>query len=575
MKQTHGAWAVAHAYLLDHMTQEYLPENIASLLAGWIRSRSLSQCCTASSLFDVALHNVGLFTFLRQFEAFFKKCSDFRSTTAEREAFNGFLASQRKCRITNRRIAYYSARPWRLDDDLASQLRYMRSFIKGVLGDFGPFMESIPERVRVSTGATSTRKRSDSYAHKKFVLRAECTRRCAPYVKALGLKWGVRVNRFRLTKSNRIAFVPKNYKTDRTIACEPTHNVPFQLAFDGYCKSRLRKFGVNLSDQSLNQLASFKGSLDGSLATLDLKAASDSLSLELVRTLFPPQWAEYLQDLRCCQWEAKVSNEEYTGTYSNFSSMGNGTTFPIETLVFLAAARAAGDKTPVIYGDDIICKTEIVEPLVKLLSFLGFAINETKSFWDPNFLFRESCGTDWLNGRNVTPFYIRELHALDVWNRLCVKKEQRARARSNLSHVVNGLIRIAQPHGHLWKLCKVLCTANQLRLVPENDDTCSGVFVSIDTLRTIRKVVYTQTGPRFRAYITSDRQGTCRTSQAYFLWHFRYNASAGPINVKRITSRYSLYEPCYLEGTKEINYVDLKDVSDHVLLWSDYVLRSD
>lgn len=540
MKQTHGAWAVAHAYLLDHMTQEYLPNDIATTLRGWLRSRSLSKCCGASSLFDVALHNVNLFTFLRQFEAFFKKCSDFRNDNAEEVAFKGFLSSQIKCRITNRRLAHYAAYPYRLDDETGSKLRYMRSFIKGVLGDFEPFMESIPDRVRVSTGATSTRKRSDSYAHKKFVLRAECTRRCAPYVRALGLKWGVRVNRFRLTKANRIAFVPKNYKTDRTIACEPTHNVPFQLAFDGYCKSRLRKFGVDLSDQSLNQLASFKGSLDGSLATLDLKAASDSVSIELVRTLFPPQWAEYLFDLRCCQWEAVVGREKYKGIYSNFSSMGNGTTFPIETLIFLAATRAAGDKTPVIYGDDIICKTEIVEPLVKLLSFLGFAINETKSFWDPNFLFRESCGTDWLNGRNVTPFYIRGLPDLDVWNRLCVDKRQRASARSKMSHMINGLIRIAMPHGHLWKLCKTFVVANSLKLVPENADTCSGVFVSIDTLRAIRKVVFTQTGARFSSYTTVDPKATCRNQQACFLWYFRYCNSVGTIDTERVTSSYSL-----------------------------------
>lgn len=574
MKASHGAWQISHAYLLDNMTQDFLPTATYNTLLGWIRSRSLDKCCTASSLFDVALHNVNLYPFLRQFEAFFKKCKNFRNANAETVAFAGFLASQRKCRITNKRLAHYNKYPYRLDDDLAMQVAYMRSFIKGVLGRFEPFMEKIPELVRVSTGATSTRKRSESYAHKKFVLRAECTRRCAPYVRALGSKWGVRVNRFRLTKSNRIAFVPKNYKTDRTIACEPTHNVPFQLAFDSYCKGRLRKYGVNLSDQSLNQLAAFKGSLDGSLATLDLKSASDSLSLELVNTLFPPQWSQFLSDLRCCMWEAKVGCEELEGIYSNFSSMGNGTTFPIETLVFLAAARAAGDESPVIYGDDIICKTEIVGSLVKLLSFLGFAINDSKSFWDPSFLFRESCGTDWLKGRNVTPFYIRDLHDLDVWNRLCVDRKQRAKARSQLSHVVNGLVRIAEPHGYLWKLCLTLKRANDLLFVPESADTNSGVFVSIETLRAIQKVVCTQSCYKFRSYVTYDPKGQSVSQQALFLWYFRYGQDLGEVNTERVVSRYSLYTPCYKEGTTKLLYQELTDVSDHVLLWSEYVLRA-
>jgi hypothetical protein len=62
--------------------------------------------------------------------------------------------------------------------------------------------------------------------------------------------------------------------------------------------------------------------------------------------------------------------------------MGNGYTFTIETLVFAAICKSIGSRQFSVYGDDIIIETELYEPLVEMLSYLGFEVNKEKSHHD-------------------------------------------------------------------------------------------------------------------------------------------------------------------------------------------------
>jgi len=100
--------------------------------------------------------------------------------------------------------------------------------------------------------------------------------------------------------------------------------------------------------------------------------------------------------------------------YELFSSMGNGFTFELESLVFfcLASSVCAVLEIPedvTVYGDDIILPTEAVSLLSEVLSFCGFEFNSAKSFWSTSGpLFRESCGRHYLDGIDVTPFYVDE-----------------------------------------------------------------------------------------------------------------------------------------------------------------------
>lgn len=92
-----------------------------------------------------------------------------------------------------------------------------------------------------------------------------------------------------------------------------------------------------------------------------------------------------------------------------FSSMGNGYTFELETLIFAALAHACGGKVgqdTFVYGDDILVPTEISADVLALLRYSGFTPNQKKTFTTGHF--RESCGGDFLMGHDVRPLFLKE-----------------------------------------------------------------------------------------------------------------------------------------------------------------------
>jgi hypothetical protein len=159
--------------------------------------------------------------------------------------------------------------------------------------------------------------------------------------------------------------------------------------------------------------------LTGALATVDLSAASDSISTSLCRLLLPEQWFELLMTVRS---EVGYTNKGKIYSFEKISSMGNGYTFELESMLFWAIAQACEDSIEdsdqghrcSIYGDDIICRSITVPVLKQVLATCGFSLNDDKSFWDGPF--RESCGKHYFNGYDVTPFFVREpvTHTIDL-----------------------------------------------------------------------------------------------------------------------------------------------------------------
>jgi len=213
--------------------------------------------------------------------------------------------------------------------------------------------------------------------------------------------------RVRLVTSNNICFVPKTFKTNRSIASEPLLNGYLQKGVDLYLRERLAHVGIDLRDQEQNQLMARKGSLGGfnPYATLDLSSASDSLSIGICKTLLPPDWFEFLNSIRSHQYK-------YRGqvlTYHKFVSMGNGFCFPLQTLVFAAVCYASSviNQQPVdfrVYGDDIIVRQSLALQVIEVLKYLGFVTNSDKTHVVGPF--RESCGADWHCGQDVRPVYV-------------------------------------------------------------------------------------------------------------------------------------------------------------------------
>jgi len=212
----------------------------------------------------------------------------------------------------------------------------------------------------------------------------------------------------KVVSGNRIVTVPKNYKTDRTIAIEPDMNMYIQKGIGGLMRKRLRIAGCDLDDQTRNQRLACIGSFSGRLATIDLSMASDTVSRVLVQRFIRPDWLEALEQCRS-PFGVLPSGEKIF--YQKFSSMGNGYTFELESLIFYSLALAwchiHGEEMSrvSVYGDDIILPTAVAESFCGLLDFLGFKPNEKKSYWTGPF--RESCGKHYYHGHEITPFYVR------------------------------------------------------------------------------------------------------------------------------------------------------------------------
>lgn len=214
----------------------------------------------------------------------------------------------------------------------------------------------------------------------------------------------------RTVRGNIFFTVPKDGLKFRGCAKEASLNISYQLDVGRLMKVRLKRAGIDLRQgQALHQVLAQAASVIGHLATIDMSNASDTVCRVLVRLLLPQDWFQLLDSLRS-------SHTRIEGRWvrlEKFSSMGNGFTFELESLLFATLARVVthvegGDPDDVsCYGDDLIAPTVVAKPLLAALRYFGFTPNEKKTFVEGSF--RESCGGDYFNGKAVRPHYVETL----------------------------------------------------------------------------------------------------------------------------------------------------------------------
>jgi hypothetical protein len=214
------------------------------------------------------------------------------------------------------------------------------------------------------------------------------------------------LNESEFVKGNRLSFVPKTAVIDRSICTEPRWNIYLQLGIGQLIVQRLKKYGLDIECQDRNRELSRLAHVFG-LATIDISSASDCVSKNLVLHLLPEEWSDLLFKSRCSF--ASYEGKDYA--LEKVSSMGNGYTFALESLIFVALCEATcdfyGEPTLVgVFGDDLIVPNSVSKHLIEVLSYSGFSVNSEKTFLEGNFF--ESCGKDYFQGVNVRPFFIKE-----------------------------------------------------------------------------------------------------------------------------------------------------------------------
>jgi hypothetical protein len=319
-----------------------------------------------------------------------------------------FVESEEQCRATNLVWRSYRRSELKLQPDLEQVFHTARRKIGKVLGedlyawaelcDFGPGADGSTD-----AGMTS--------AYNKLSNPGCVTFGAYPYLNAfceltaLGRLFVGNIETglldLEISRGNSVTFVPKSAKTDRPIAIEPRWNIFFQKGMGRYIRNRLKHFGVNLDFQGLNQAFAIYGSGTGKYATIDLASASDTVSREVVLALLPEPWLTVLSAMRSPDY---YLDGKWFG-YHKWSSMGNGYTFELESLLFWALCSSIDDDVAV-YGDDLVVPTQSYDSIVRVLEFCGFKVNSEKSF--SSGYFRESCGRDAFDGVDVTPIYWKE-----------------------------------------------------------------------------------------------------------------------------------------------------------------------
>lgn len=352
------------------------------------------------------------------------------------EAILKFKASEEQCNLTNRRLLGLVEDPYRSRAEAI--LHSASRKISAILGSFS--LAKVLTRCEWTDGATLEIPKRRSFVDTKLCeLPITVTRRALPHFlvelqndprwfeAVSGVypegPYSVLLSCFEVVDGNRVTTVPKDSTTDRVIAVEPRANIFLQKGVGNFVRGRLQRFGIDLSKQEINQAwAHLALSMD--LCTIDLSSASDTIAKELVYQLLPIDWAVYLDDIRSPFGVLSKASSKY----QKFSSMGNGFTFEIESLIFYALCAATQDlvaskvdwRLTSVYGDDLIIPKWAYAETCEMLRYCGFEVNSKKSYSEG--LFYESCGKHYFGGEEVTPVYQKELldevEAMRLGNRL-------------------------------------------------------------------------------------------------------------------------------------------------------------
>lgn len=323
--------------------------------------------------------------------------------------------------------------------DLFRLLQVAKNVVHFILTPFT--LEELFSEVKHGAGSTVGVKFAYSNLADKMTFPTTVTERCLPlfqlyldsekrYLQSCR-RSGDRL--FNIVEGSLSTFVEKDNKSVRLIAKEPTANMFLQQGAMHLMVNRLKPF-LDLETLQFHHREIVKNqSLICKLSTIDFSQASDSIAKRLCEFLLPREWFILLDTIRCHRGKFGTPVDLFM-----MSSMGNATTFPLETVVFFSLAyascfinRVPGRSTLPdfskdwvklisVYGDDCILPNEDAELFTSICNLLGMKVNKNKTFIGVEKPFRESCGADFYHFMDVRPFFVKgpydcKIGSLEPW----------------------------------------------------------------------------------------------------------------------------------------------------------------
>lgn len=259
------------------------------------------------------------------------------------------------------------------------------------------------------------------------------------------------------TETLSLTTVPKSWKIYRMITPLSLLSLYLSNGIGAVIADRLAMHGLDIRRLQQRHMHLVKRmSVTRTLATADLSAASDSLTKELLNQILPRDWFCMLKKLFVSQVVYKTASGIHRAHTESILPMGNGATFPVETLVFYCLLRAIGELSGTkglisVYGDDLIYPSRLHRYVSVIFPLLGLKLNLDKTF--VGHPFRESCGSDYYRGVDVRPFffggerqlltrtkYLAFLHK--TYNGLC-RRWDPLEIRSTLRYLLTEMLRVS------------------------------------------------------------------------------------------------------------------------------------
>lgn len=304
-----------------------------------------------------------------------------------------------------------------IEDDLVIQ--EATDLAEKILSDFNP-MDILP---RHGPGAVATGEKGS----KKWVFsrKYESIHKVYPYYEYFvpsrrslldSISWYKNLEQHE-SGCAKVTLVPKDSRGPRLISMEP---LEYQFIQQGISRALVEylekkcpftRGRVNFTDQGINRNLALHNSCTKRYATLDMKEASDRVSLQLVRRIFHKNE----RFLRAIEATRSTHTELPSGEIlklRKFAPMGSALCFPVEALIFFVLIKSIMKRERIrgsvyVYGDDIIVPVEVVPHLFEQMPKYGLMFNEDKCFISG--YFRESCGMDAYKGNVCVPVRMRSI----------------------------------------------------------------------------------------------------------------------------------------------------------------------
>ena len=296
----------------------------------------------------------------------------------KRDAIENFKSIERENAVTNFRLYKFVYNTGLTPEDEAL-IPFIKAWRKNVRTLMGP----IPQRMdgRHGNGSTFADSAARSTVPDKMSSVPTITQGARDFLPFFWESaWGRCVQSAyaspETVRGNRFSSVLKDALRERGICIEPSVNVYWQLAIGTHWKQRLlRVFQYDLYDaESRHKRLAREGSVSGNKATIDLTDASDRQVTALIQLLVEEDWFLLLDSLR--SKFTRLDDRWYS--LEKFSSMGNGFTFELMTVILTALVVTCCEFRGLpsqlgtdlsVYGDDIICHPDVARDLLKILPF--------------------------------------------------------------------------------------------------------------------------------------------------------------------------------------------------------------